>query len=95
MNKANIPVDWDALLGQLVHPTQVAVIEALRWVGQPLSATELTEIFDDRLGLSAISYHVRRLKDLGILEFIKRREVRGATERFYFFAGTKRVKLSR
>jgi len=92
---ASTLMDWDGFLGRLVHPTQIAIIEGLRWIDQPLSAAELTEVFEETLGLAAISYHVRRLRDLGVLELIKKREVRGATERFYFFAGAKKTAVAK
>ncbi len=78
-------VDWDALMARLVHSTQVLIIEALSWIDRPLSATDLEKVFDKTLSLSVISYHVKRLKDLGVLERVGAKRVRGAWERFYFF----------
>ncbi len=39
--------DWDALGPPIVNPTKVAMIEALLYIGQPLSAPEITKLFDD------------------------------------------------
>jgi DNA-binding transcriptional ArsR family regulator len=86
LNKNTGPMDWNALLCRLVHPTQVAIIEAFEWINRPLSATELEKLFGGEVGLSSISYHLKRLKRLGVLELIGARAVRGASERFYFFA---------
>jgi len=88
---ASSPMDWDAFFSHLAHPTQIAIIEALRWIDQPLSAAELTEVFEGTLGLATVSYHVRRLRNLHVLELINMRAVRGASERFYFFAGAKKA----
>lgn len=78
-------VDWDALIARLVHSTQVLIIEALGWIDRPLSATDLRMVFDKTLSLSVVSYHVRRLKELGVLKRVRTRRVRGARERYYFF----------
>lgn len=33
-----LPFDWAALVPLVVHPMRVTIIEALCWVGEPLSA---------------------------------------------------------
>jgi hypothetical protein len=83
-----VAMDWDALITRLLHSMQVLIIEALRWIDQPLSATDLEKIFDKTRGLSVVSYHVKRLKDLGVLERVSTRRVRGAWERHYFFVAS-------
>jgi hypothetical protein len=78
--------DWNALVAQVIHPVKVAIIEALEWTEKPLSATELRRAFgDSRLNTSRISYHLTTLGQIGVLEVVSRRYVRGATENFYFF----------
>ncbi len=78
---------WPALAARILHPIQVDVIEAMRWLDQPLSASELVQVFDRERRLSTIAYHVRRLYDLGALQPTGRREpVRGSIERFYRLA---------
>jgi hypothetical protein len=62
------PLDWDALVPHIVNPTKVALIEALRYMNQPLSANEITRLFDDpQLTLSRISYHLVTLAEEGVL----------------------------
>jgi DNA-binding transcriptional ArsR family regulator len=64
----------------------VAVIEALRYVGDELSANEIAKLFDDaEYSLSNISYHLNALAGKGILVVTRERQVRGAVETFYFF----------
>jgi len=76
--------DWDALVPFLVHPLKVRIVEALLWVGEPLSATDLTKLIgDEQFGLSHVSYHV--VSEAGALEVVRKRQVRGSTEKFYFF----------
>lgn len=87
---------WDALIGRVVHPTQLAIIEAMLWIGRPMSASELVAVFDDEeeLGFSSVSYHVRRLADdLGALKVVRRRPVRGAIETFYRLAIARRQSI--
>jgi hypothetical protein len=78
---------WERLVPLLVHPARVAVIEALDWMAQPLSPSELVNLFDDdaNLYLSLVAYHVRGLAKFGVLEVVDRRPVSGSTEKFYFF----------
>jgi hypothetical protein len=77
--------DWSALVPRIVHPVQEAVISALLWVRQPLSATDFGYLFDDpALGVSRMSYHLNALTRMGILATTHERRVRGAVERRYF-----------
>jgi hypothetical protein len=78
--------DWEALVPLAIHPLRVAIIEALLWIGEPLSASNLTKIFDDeKLNLPGVSYHVTTLAKGGVLEEAWQRPVRGSVEKFYFF----------
>jgi DNA-binding transcriptional ArsR family regulator len=79
-------VDWVALVPYLIHPTKVLIIEAMLWINRPLSASELEKAFGGSLGVSTISYHVRTLASLGILERVAKVEVRGAWKRVYRLA---------
>jgi hypothetical protein len=84
--KANeLVFDWTSLL-PLVHPLKVAIVEALLYLGQPLSATDISKSFGTaRDGLSYVSYHVTSLAKAGVLTKVSDRQVRGARETFYFF----------
>lgn len=79
--------DWAALVPRIVHPARVAIIEALFYIGQPLSATELRDLFDEPecYYLSIVSYHLGKLVGYGALDETGSRQVRGATETYYFF----------
>jgi hypothetical protein len=79
--------DWSLLVPHVVHPLQVAVIEALLWIGQPLSSADLEKVFGLKFNVSLLAYHVRKLAETGVLVPIRSRQRRGATETFYFFAG--------
>jgi DNA-binding transcriptional ArsR family regulator len=86
MGEADAPgFDWAALIARLVHPTKVAIIETLSSLGEPLSPTDLTKLFDDpkNLYLARVSYHARKLEKDGMLTVASTRRVRGARKRFY------------
>jgi hypothetical protein len=80
------PFDWSVLVPHMVHPTKVGVVEALHYMGQPLSATDLSKMFDKEVSLANIAYHMRRLAGDGILIKVGEREVRGSMEKFYVCA---------
>jgi DNA-binding transcriptional ArsR family regulator len=78
--------EWEALVPCIVNPAKVAIIEALLWIDQPLSATELTRSFDDDdFNLSQISYHLSTLADAKLLTLVREKQGRGAPQKFYFF----------
>jgi hypothetical protein len=79
-------VDWSAFVAGVIHPLKVQVIEAMRWIGMPISAVKLEQVFDGAICLSNISYHMESLKKLGMVELIEKRPVRGAHEKLYFLA---------
>jgi hypothetical protein len=79
-------VNWSELAPRVLYPTKMFVIEAIQWIGRPMAANELEEVFDGAFSLSVISYHMRTLAELDILALYRKRRVRGAWEKFYFFA---------
>jgi DNA-binding transcriptional ArsR family regulator len=86
MEGGGLAFDWNVLVPRVVHPLKVAIIEALRWIHTPLSASDLTKVIDaDEFGLSHVSYHLGKLADAGAVELVRKRQVRGSTEKFYFF----------
>ena len=77
--------DWAALVPLAVHAVRVAIIEALQWIDQPLSASQFQEVFDQEFSLSLISYHVKVLAEAGALDAVGSHQGRGALQTFYFF----------
>jgi len=78
--------DWAALVSQLVHSLKVEIVEALLWIGEPLSPADLVKVLDRQRGsLSVVAYHVKGLAKVGAIDVVRRRQVRGAEEKFYFF----------
>ena len=75
--------DWVTLVPRLVHPIKVGIIEALWHIDKPLSATDLKEIFDGKVELSHVSYHVLALAKVGVIRKVRQRQSRGAIQKFY------------
>jgi Helix-turn-helix domain len=78
--------DWADLVPLYVHPVKIAIIEALLWFGEPLSANELARLFNHPgYKLPTVAYHANELTSKGALEHVYERRVRGARETYYFF----------
>jgi hypothetical protein len=75
--------NWGTLVPYLIHPVKVAIIEAMEWIEVPISPRELDRVFDEQFGLSLVSYHMRTLADVGVVEKVRQRSVRGALQTFY------------
>jgi len=75
--------NWSVLVSNIVHPLKVAIIEAMEWVEKPLSPRELDRMFDEQFGVSLVSYHMHALADVGVVEKVRQRSVRGAMQTFY------------
>lgn len=78
-------LDWGALLSRSVHPTRLWIIEAMRVIDRPLSASELEDVFEGRQSTSAISYHMNTLAKIGIVKQVEMQQVRGTWKRLYVF----------
>jgi len=78
--------NWAALVPLLVHPVKVEIIEAMNWIGLPLSATDLDRILCGEIGVSLLSYHLRKLVEVGAIERVRQEPVRGAIQSFYALA---------
>src|SRR3954454_17573416 len=75
--------DWPGLLDSQVHPVKVAVVEALRWVGGPLSAREVWLMDIGEPEYVTVAYHVKSLVDLGLLTQVASSPARGSVEKFH------------
>jgi Helix-turn-helix domain len=84
-----LPFDWGALVPVVIHPLKVGIIEALCWIGEPLSAIDFKRLFSDQcLSTSSLSYHVTELAKAGVLEQVEARQIRGATKKSFFFSSS-------
>jgi DNA-binding transcriptional ArsR family regulator len=78
----SVPVNWERLARATAHPLRVSILEILGIDGgRTLSPTELSR--ELQIPLSNTNYHVTELAKAGLIELVRQRQVRGATEHFY------------
>lgn len=59
---------WAAMPDKADHPSRVPMLEAFRWIGEPLSALDLVNLFDgDGITMGEAAHHLRALHKLGVL----------------------------
>ena len=80
--QGSVPVNWEQLARATAHPLRVSILEILGIDGgRTLSPTELSR--ELQIPLSNTNYHVTELAKAGLIELVRQRQVRGATEHFY------------
>ena len=75
------------LVKALAHPLRVQIMRVLQ--GRVASPSELAEELDARLG--NVSYHMRVLERLEVVELVKTKPRRGAVEHYFRARGTLRI----
>lgn len=81
-----MPVDWERLARATAHPLRVSILEILGIDGgRVLSPSDLCH--ELQIPLSNTNYHVTELAKAGLIELVRKRPVRGATEHFYRLPG--------
>jgi DNA-binding transcriptional ArsR family regulator len=77
-----LPVNWEQLARATAHPLRVSILEILGIDGgRVLSPSDLSR--ELQIPLSNTNYHVTELAKSGLIELVRERQVRGATEHFY------------
>ena len=56
---------WTALVARVLHSVDVQIIEAFQQIEKPLSAGDLSQLFDRKTCWSSLVHHTRRLTELG------------------------------
>jgi DNA-binding transcriptional ArsR family regulator len=75
-------VDWERLARATAHPLRVSILEILGIDGgRVLSPSDLSR--ELQIPLSNTNYHVTELAKSDLIELVRERQVRGATEHFY------------
>lgn len=81
-NRSALPVNWERLARATAHPLRVSILEILGIDGgRVLSPSDLSR--ELQIPLSNTNYHVTELAKAGLIELVRERQVRGATEHFY------------
>jgi DNA-binding transcriptional ArsR family regulator len=79
---SSLPVNWERLARATAHPLRVSILEILGIDGgRTLSPSDLCR--ELQIPLSNTNYHVTELAKAGLIELVRERQVRGATEHFY------------
>jgi DNA-binding transcriptional ArsR family regulator len=82
-----LPVNWERLARATAHPLRVSILEILGIDGgRVLSPSDLSR--ELQIPLSNTNYHVTELAKSGLIELVRERQVRGATEHFYRLPAT-------
>lgn len=80
--RSAVPVNWERLARATAHPLRVSILEILGIDGgRVLSPSDLSR--ELQIPLSNTNYHVTELAKSGLIELVRERQVRGATEHFY------------
>jgi hypothetical protein len=59
---------WSSLPRKVLHPVRVPIIEALWWIGEPLSPIALVDVCDGFLSMWEAAHHLRVLETLDVVE---------------------------
>jgi DNA-binding transcriptional ArsR family regulator len=79
---SSVPVNWERLARATAHPLRISILEILGIDGgRVLSPSDLSR--ELQIPLSNTNYHVTELAKSGLIELVRERQVRGATEHFY------------
>jgi predicted ArsR family transcriptional regulator len=78
----SVAVDWERLARATAHHLRISILEILGIDGgRVLSPNDLSH--ELQIPLSNTNYHVTELAKAGLIELVRLRQVRGATEHFY------------
>src|SRR6476646_6422763 len=84
--RSSVPVNWERLARATAHPLRVSILEILGIDGgRVLSPSDLSR--ELQIPLSNTNYHVTELAKSGLIQLVRERQVRGATEHFYRLPG--------
>jgi len=59
---------WSSVPEKVLHPIRVPILEALWWIGEPLSAIGLVDVLDGYLTMWEAAHHLETLETLGVVE---------------------------
>jgi predicted ArsR family transcriptional regulator len=80
--RSSLALDWEHLARATAHPLRISILEILGLDGgRTLSPSDLSQ--ELQIPLSNTNYHVTELAKAGLIDLVRQRQVRGATEHFY------------
>jgi DNA-binding transcriptional ArsR family regulator len=85
---ATAALGWEVIARRVMHPTAVAILELLAAVADQDQPERTPRDFAGVLHvpLGSVAYHVRMLRDRGLIELMRTEPRRGALAHFYVLA---------
>jgi hypothetical protein len=82
---------WEWYVANFVHPLKVAIVEALCWMGAPLSAVQLTKLCrggGESFREPNVRYHLHQLVKVDVLAIVSSSpfDQEGGVDTFFYFA---------
>lgn len=59
---------WITVPDKAVHPTRVPILEAMLWIGEPLSPINIVDVLDGPVSMWEATHHFSVLETLGVVE---------------------------
>jgi Helix-turn-helix domain len=59
---------WSSLPEKAGHPLRIPILEAFRWIAEPLSAVGLVDVLDGHVTMSEAAHHLHALEGLGVVK---------------------------
>jgi hypothetical protein len=87
---------WQTLVPQLVHPTKIELVEALSWIGEPLSVSEFYAVLSpSKVPIDYVRYHLKGLHDAEVVMEAPKATLTGPDEQRYIFPGSHSTEKTR
>jgi hypothetical protein len=59
---------WSSLPEKAEHPRRIPILEAFRWIAEPLSAVGLVDVLDGHITMWEAAHHLRSLDALSVVK---------------------------
>jgi DNA-binding transcriptional ArsR family regulator len=66
------------------HPARDRIVDLLRRSPEPITPVQMAAITGETIG--RLSYHIRTLREAGVIELVREGQVRGSVEHYYSLA---------
>ncbi len=59
---------WSSMPEKAEHPLRIPILEAFRWIAEPLSAIDLVDVLDGHITMWETAHHLRVLDAFDVAE---------------------------
>lgn len=78
---------WQELAPRLIHPTKIELIEALSWIGEPLTVTDFFALLAPaESSIDYLRYHLKQLDSAEVVVEVPDQSLSNPDERRYWFS---------